>query len=181
MKISIDEIRTLPQQKLNLTFRESIDDLKAVKPVLGELAVSASSTGIKICGKLQTLLKLTCHRCLRPYFLSLSIPLEESFVESSGEYDPEKMPKERELTAGDFVEELPEDGVLDITDLVYQAVTLATPVSCFCGDDCPGPAFPGSSSDGSSLVEDKGGEPDDSRIDPRWKKLKTLFPNDEKD
>lgn len=182
MKISIDELRALPQQKLNLSFRENIDDLNAVKPVLGELTVSAGATGIKLFGTVQTLLKLTCHRCLRPYFLNLSVPVEESFIEHRRQDDFErsgKISREKELTAQDFIEELPEDGVLDITDLVYQAVTLATPVSCLCGDSCPGPAFPDAESLSGSLADTKDDKESQEKIDPRWKNLKTLFADDE--
>ncbi len=176
MKISIDELRNLPHQRLSVNFKETIEDIGAVKPVLGELSISASSTGVKVTGSVQTLLKLTCHRCLRPYFLNINVPLEEFMVESAGHED---YPRERELLSKDFVEELPEDGILDITDLVYQAVTLATPVTCLCGDDCPGPAFPDGEGKSSSLASDKDSSSHKKPIDPRWKNLKTLFPNDE--
>ncbi len=169
----------MPQQKLNLSFRESIDGLEAVKPVLGELQINANSTGARISGNLQTLLKLTCHRCLRPYFLNINLQLDENFTEYTEERDSERVPRDRELLADDFVEQLPEDGMLDITDLVYQAVTLATPVSCLCGEDCPGPAFPHPEAKSGSLAADKDSKSSDHRIDPRWKNLKTLFPNEE--
>jgi len=181
LKISIDELRNLPQQKIILQFRESIEDCNAVKPVLGDLTATANSIGIRLAGNLQTLLKLTCHRCLRPYFYSLSLHIDESFVESNAELEDKSNSRDRELLADDFVEELPDDGILDITDVVYQAVTLATPVTCLCGDDCPGPAFPGSETKSGSLAEDKEPKRPDDRIDPRWKNLKTLFPNEETD
>lgn len=181
MKISIDELRGLPQQKLNLNFRENIEELPAVKPVLADLVLSATSTGIKVSGTVQTLLKLTCDRCLSPYFLNISIPLDDFFVEHRDcDLDAlSRSPRERELTAQDFVEELSDEGVLDITDLVYQAVTLATPVSCLCGDDCPGPAFPHGEPESGSLATSKESQNHQDRIDPRWKNLKTLFPKEE--
>ena len=178
MKISIDELRNLPQQKLNLQFRESIDNLGAVKPVLGELIVSASSIGMRLTGTLQTLLKLTCDRCLRPYFYSVNIQVEEDFVEYTGKDEKDNTCKGKELLADDFVEELPDRGILDITDVVYQAVTLAIPVSCLCGDDCPGPAFPDSKTKSGSLATNKDTEAAAERVDPRWKNLKTLFPKE---
>ncbi len=181
MIVNIDELRTLPQQKLILSFKESIDNIDAVKPVLGEFTLVASTTGIRITGQVQTLLKLTCDRCLRPYFLNISLPIEDFFREQETQHyrEPEKMPRERELTAEDFQEELTEEGNLDITDLVYQAVTLATPVSHLCGDDCPGPAFPDAETKSSSLAKSKDDKDKDHPIDPRWKNLKTLFPKEE--
>lgn len=178
MKISIDELRNLPNPRLNISFREEIEELQTVKPVLGELVVSASSLGMRLTGTVQTLLKLTCHRCLRPYFLNLSIPIEEDFVEAGIE-DDEDVPRDRELLAGDFHEALSEDGILDITDVVYQAVTLATPVSCLCGESCPGPAFPDGEAESGSLAGGKKAPEEHKKIDPRWKNLKTLFPKEE--
>lgn len=177
LKININDLRALPQQRLNLSFKESIEGLEAVKPVLGELTVSANATGMKLNGVVQTLLKLTCHRCLRPYFQSLNIPVDERFLEWTPQV--EDLKRERELTAEDFVEYLDHDGTLDIVDVVYQAVTLATPVSCLCGEDCPGPAFPSNEAKSGSLASDKEGAERAQRIDPRWKNLKSLFPKDE--
>lgn len=170
----------MPQARLNLSFREEIDGLSAVKPVLGELTVTATSMGMRLTGTVQTLLKLTCHRCLKPFFLNLSIPVDEAFVEP-GIDELDSMPRERELLSRDFVESLSEDGVLDITDIVYQAVTLATPVSCLCGDSCPGPAFPDGEAQSGSLAGGKETQDRGARIDPRWKNLKTLFPKEETD
>ncbi|MBI2812533.1 MAG: DUF177 domain-containing protein, partial [Candidatus Melainabacteria bacterium] len=88
-----------------------------------------------------------------------------------------------ELLRDDFVEPLPDDGVLDITDVVYQAVTLATPTFCSCGDQCPGPperATGGASGGKAKAKSGAGGSKTDDRpIDPRWKNLKTLFPNED--
>lgn len=179
LKINIDDVRLSPQQRLSLTFKENLEGLDAVKPVLGEFTVSASATGIKLNGVVQTLLKLTCHGCLQPYFLSLNIPIDEQFRVWTPQL--EEVKRERELTAEDFVEYLSVDGTLDIADVVYQAVTLATPVTCSCGDDCPGPAFPSDEEKSGSLAGDKDGGKGADRIDPRWKNLKSLFPKDETD
>lgn len=137
---------------------------------------------MRLSGTIQTLLKLTCDRCLQPYFLSLNIPLEERFLEPPQEEElSQSSPKEQELTADDFIEYLSEDGTLDITDLVYQAVTLATPDICLCGEDCPGPAFPATDGESSSLAPNNQSQSGPDRVDPRWKNLKSLFPKQDTD
>ncbi len=146
---------------------------------MAELLINANSAGVRISGNIQTLLKLTCHRCLQPYFLNINLQVDESFTEYVEESLSERAPRDRELLHDDFVEQLPADDILDISDLVYQAVTLATPVSCLCGDDCPGPAFPDGEAKSGSLAADKDTKSQEHRIDPRWKNLKTLFPNEE--
>jgi uncharacterized metal-binding protein YceD (DUF177 family) len=179
MKISIDELKSLTGQRLTFGFKEVLAGTAAVKPVIGELTVNANLSGVNLTGRVQTLLKLECDRCLRPFFHSLVLELDENLVFS---HLFEGETKERELQRNDFVERLPESGILDIDDIVYQAVTLATPTYCFCGTECPGPPNSGevgdsatggaSASSGKSIENGQSSRP----IDPRWENLKTLFP-----
>jgi uncharacterized protein len=179
MKISIDQLKTLPQQRLSIDYNETLSGLETVKPVVGRLTVSLSISGMRLSGQVKTLLKLNCHRCLRPYFQSLSIEMDERFV------DEQELPIEGELLKDDFVEAIPPDGMLDISDIVYQAVTLATPTTCLCGAECPGPPHPQvmappheESSHGIFQAGTAASEA--SPVDPRWKNLKTLFSKGER-
>ena len=190
MKISYDELKNLPYGRLEFSFNENLAGLDAVKPVVGDLSASISAAGMKLTGTVKTLLKLSCHRCLRPYFQALTVDIDERFVNmvEYADYAGAET-KERELKNDDFFEYLPEDGVLDISDVVYQAVTLATPTYCSCGDDCPGLPHKESQKEaragGGSEVSKEALAPsssadlerlDENSIDPRWKNLKTLFP-----
>jgi len=184
LKISLDELRSLPQQRLELDFKEELPGTQAVKPAVGEFTASASSTGMRLKGVVQTLLKLNCDRCLRPYFQSLSVDIDERFViEGLNDFDWSRSnTKERELSkSSDFFETLPADNVLDITDVVYQAVTLATPTTALCGDQCPGPPIPAKSGKKATLNQDKGAKKGENQIDPRWKNLKSLLPNEDRE
>lgn len=173
MKISLDELRSQPQQRLLLSFRENLAVADAVKPVVGDLTLTLGSWGVQVSGKVQTLLKLTCGRCLRAYFQSLNVLIDEQLVH---QMDSREDRRERELLKDDFVEPIPANGLLDIGDIVYQAVTLASPTFCLCGEECPGPPLPDGAADGASFGRDK---QDDSKLDPRWKNLKTLFPKED--
>jgi len=172
VKVSIDELKSYPQQRKSFSFKETLSGIEAVKPVLGELTMSLDSVGVRLSGRLQTLLKLSCHRCLRPYFQSLSVDIDERFVHRS----EAEVPRERELLRDDFVEPIPADGVLDIGDVVYQAVTLATPTFCLCGPECPGPPLNEAAEQGNRLAA---GNESERPMDPRWKNLKTLLPKEE--
>lgn len=173
MKVTVDELRMQPQHKMEIAFKETVSGLDAVKPVVGDLWLSLDSIGVRLSGRLQTLLKLFCHRCLQPYFQSLQVDVDERFVR---QFEEEEPGGDRELLPGDFVEPLPADGVLDISDIVYQAVTLSTPTHGLCGQECPGTPVPPAGSNKASLGSVKDS---DEEIDPRWKNLKTLFPKHE--
>jgi uncharacterized protein len=184
LKVSLDELRALPQPRLAIDFHESLEGTQAVKPVVGDIVVTASSTGMKLTGKVQTLLKLSCDRCLRPYFQPIVVDIDEKFVvDSLSEWDGVgKAPqRERELNKRDFFETLPPDNTLDISDVVYQAVTLATPTVCLCGAECPGPAMPTKSGKKATLNQGKDARKAENKIDPRWENLKSLFPNEDRE
>lgn len=180
MKISLDDLKGLAQPRITLSFKETLDGLDAVKPVVGELTAQASSTGMRLKGFVQTLLKLPCDRCLQPYFQSMTVEIDERFVAygfAAGHGSDEL--RERELTNKDFFETLPADGVLDIDDVVYQAVTLARPTSCLCSEECPGPVLPDSTHVKVSLAGDHKASQSEHSMDPRWKNLKSLFPKED--
>lgn len=180
MKICLDDFKGLAQPRVNLSFKENLSDIDAVKPVVGELTVTAGSTGMRLTGSVQTLLKLSCDRCLQPYFQSMNVEIDELFVSHSLADDRSGQDsRERELTQGDFFETLPPDGILDIDDVVYQAVTLARPTSCLCSEECPGPPLPDSEHIKVSLAGDQKSPKNRDSIDPRWKNLKSLFPNED--
>jgi uncharacterized metal-binding protein YceD (DUF177 family) len=181
LKISLDELRALPQQRLDLSFNEKLEGTAAVKPVVGDLSVGASATGMRLTGRVQTMLKLECDRCLRTYFQPIVVDIDEHFIIGgfAGQWEKEPEPDRELRKDSDFVETLPPDNVLDISDIVYQAVTLATPTVSTCGSECPGPAMPAKSAKNASLGKAKDARRGDAPIDPRWKNLKTLFPNED--
>lgn len=185
MKINIDELGHLGEKRFTIAFSQELPVSNAVKPVVGEILVARTGVGVKVTGNVKTLLKLACQTCLRPYFQSLSVDLDELFVpynDFAAVYQdgtPRQYEREKELLKDDFYEELGDDGDIDISDVVYQAVTLASPVFCRCGNECPGPPRPENTSSArvSEDVERLG--PEEKPIDPRWKNLKSLFPKQE--
>jgi len=181
LKISLEDLRGLPQQRLKIDFKESLPELQAVKPVVGDLSMAVSISGVRLNGRLRTILKLTCHTCLKPFFKALDFELDERFVYEDYLNEDTLDSREKELLTGDFVESIRYEGFLDISDIVYQAVTLATPIYCSCGEECSGP--PSYDKQMSENQEPKAGTSSRSErtdaIDPRWKNLKTLFPSEE--
>ncbi|MDZ4834432.1 MAG: YceD family protein [Candidatus Melainabacteria bacterium] len=176
MQINVDELNEMPLRRIRLDFNEMLDVDDVVKPVVGELFLQASGAGVVVTGTVQTLLKLNCHSCLRPFFSSLSVDIDEQLASGTNQT---AHPRDRELNKDDFFEFVPDSGILDISDIVYQAVTLASPVFCRCGADCPGPPKPEKALAAEGSAVSMSDSEDDSPIDPRWENLKTLFSKQE--
>ncbi len=183
MKISLRDLRARPGQKVTLPYNELFDDPQMVKPVLGDIFLAATTALVRLQGNIQTIVKLQCHTCLNYFFKSLSLELNEEFVYEDYLNANALKVKDRELQKEDFFETVPYDGEIDVSDIVFQAITIAIPVYCSCGDKCPGfPVYNTGTGETikkpSAAAGDMPNEPE--WVDPRWHNLKTILPKDNK-
>lgn len=135
MKVSIEEIKKSPDNKLEIDFYDSIEDLNHKDRVSAALVAFSSGYSIIVNGKIKAKMLLECDRCLGEYVYEVDADINEEFV--TGEVVPADQ-KEYELGAGDFVEELGDEKEIDIKDLVYQSIILQLPYKNLCKPDCAG-------------------------------------------
>jgi len=155
-----------------------------IKPVLGDIFLSTSTAAVRLQGHIVTIVKLQCHSCLNYFFQSLALELNEEFVYEDYLNVKALSTKDRELQREDFFETVSYDGEIDVSDVVFQAVTLAIPAYCSCGTQCPGPPiYNVKASDNIKNVRTSAGNDptEDEWTDPRWHNLKTILPKDNKD
>ncbi len=158
MKISIDKLRN--ENPLNIFFKEEINGINAIKPVTGNLTLTLNSTGVRIKGIISTILKLTCVRCLNTYFFPIKVTINENLIFNLVTDNA----KDRELLKNDFVENIPVDNQIDLSDIIYQSVILTSPTQNICTSDCQGITSGSNSKDS---------------FDPRLAKLKNLIPKNQ--
>ena len=139
MKISLEDLRALPEQRIDLQINQSLPGETLVKPVLADISLHSITTGIKLSGHIQTIVRLQCHSCLNPFFQSLHLTLDEEFVYEDYLNVEALSLRERELQKHDFFETVPYYGTIDVLDVISQAIILATPNYCSCGLQCAGP------------------------------------------
>ena len=72
-------------------------------------------------GRLNTEIKLECHRCLSTFTRPVQFSLVQEFAEEPGD---DQMP---------II-----DDVIDIAELAEQEIILGTPIKVLCRPDCPG-------------------------------------------
>lgn len=135
MKINIKELQNLPEQMMDITFQEKINELENDVPVEAVLNVAITGYGVNIRGHVKTDLKLVCDRCLEEYDYNVDVEVDEDFVNESVVSSDQK---EYELTKGQFVEELKGRDELDINDFLYQTIILEIPPKKICKDSCEG-------------------------------------------
>ncbi len=182
LKISLEDLRALPEQKIHLQFNQPLPGVGMVKPVLAHISLHSTTTAVKLSGRIQTIVQLQCHTCLNQFFQSLDLALDEEFVYEDYLNVEALSLRERELQKHDFFETVPYYGTIDVSDVISQAIVLAMPNYCSCGPQCAGPPiYKGSANKHTENDKSKSGQTDSENWeDPRWHKLKTILPNNKK-
>lgn len=101
---------------------EGIASVAAGEPVHVDLRLEGLHEGVLATGRVDTVARGECVRCLDPVVLDLEVDFQELFAYSPGE-------------AFDFVVR---DDQLDLEPVVRDAVVLALPFQPVCRPDCPG-------------------------------------------
>ena len=135
MKVNLDELENLPEQRRDIYFEEKIYDLHNDKPVQGPIAVYLTNYGIEVTGHVQTKMMLECDRCLEKFEYDLEIDIDEKFVKDDLVFQDTK---EFEIKEENFVEELKGRKEINITDLIYQSIILNIPTKKLCDIKCSG-------------------------------------------
>ena len=84
-------------------------DLETLTPVRGELTVTHQGTYLEVKARADTIVTLTCDRCLQAYNHRVSLSAQE-MIWLEHEPDPATLPLEREVAVEDLFETLPPNG-----------------------------------------------------------------------
>jgi uncharacterized protein len=143
MRVRIDEI---PESGRILRFHWDEDrlrqfvppgdpfNLKLLRPVNVVLNFNRHPDHIRITGKIEGSLGVTCHRCLGRFVLLLNEPVDIYLVADA------RAPKaeEKELVRDELAHEFFDGEVVEVDQLVAEQIFLALPVKVLCSDDCKG-------------------------------------------
>lgn len=143
------------------------EEITALAELVGNVDMLRTSEGILVTGHLHTIVEVPCDRCLEPAAIPIDIELEETFL-----------PTVDVLTGSSLF--IPDDAdtatlidaqhILDLTEVVRQAILLALPIPALCRPDCAGlcPECGQNLNYGSCSCSATVG-------DPRWATLVALF------
>lgn len=158
--LHIPQLTRLPEQTWATEFEEFFPDLETLTPIKGKLQVQHRGNYLEITAKADTIVTLTCDRCLQHYNHRLSanvselIWLEEPLEQSAASALEVEVPYEG------LVETLTPQGEFNPTDWLYQQLCLALPQRKLCASDCAGIAIDESSANPA--------------VDRRWASLESL-------
>lgn len=162
-RVYIPQLLQQPEKTLTIEIEGHLSELDTLTPVRGEIQVTHQATYLAVKGFAETIVTLTCHRCLQNYNHRVSIAPEE-LIWLEDEPDPTTLPPEREVGLEDLMETLPPQGHFDPTTWLYEQICLALPQRQLCNADCPGIEVPQTAPDRQATPP----------IDHRWSALAQL-------
>jgi len=158
--IYIPSIAQKPQATELIEFEEFISDLETLMPVKGSLRVTHQGNYLEVKGKAETIVTLTCDRCLNQYNHRLVMDASELIWLKEPTKVTEFLALEVEGNLEDLVETLPRDGYFKGKEWIYEQLCLAIPPRQLCDNNCPG-----------IIIKDTG---ETTLIDKRWSALEAL-------
>ncbi|MBA3533538.1 MAG: DUF177 domain-containing protein [Ardenticatenales bacterium] len=156
---------------------ETLDDLDPElviqEPITGKIKFTKIPQGILMVGKLRTLLEMNCSRCLEPFDLPVTIKLEEQFRPLLDLQTGAVLPQEEDADEATLIDQ---KNIVDLSEVVRQALLLVLPALPVCREDCLGLC----AQCGQNLNEGTCDCPQEI-VDPRWEALRTLLDSPEED
>lgn len=155
--IHIPQLLKAPEKTEEIKFKESFADLETLMPVRGILRVAHKGTYLEVTVQGETIVTLSCDRCLQQYNHRLLIDtkeliwLEETSLSS--------LPLEREVALEELTETLNPQGDFEVGKWLYEQLCLALPLKKVCSSECQ-----------ATLVNSA----QESLIDNRWSSLEIL-------
>ncbi|GAB6188312.1 DUF177 domain-containing protein [Marinitoga arctica] len=141
-------------------------------PVNVEFEISKNTEGFIIKGKVETIIKLICSRCLKPFNEKVVGEIDAFYI---NERFSDLYTKSEKLESLDNIIFFSENKV-DISDRIIESILMEIPDKPLCKDDCKGLC----QVCGIDLNENPDHKHDEEYIDPRFANLLSIFNNDEK-
>lgn len=157
-RLYIPHLLQQPEKTLTVDLDSHLADLETLTPVRGTLTVIHQGTYLEIKARVETIVTLSCDRCLQAYNHRVAIAPEE-LIWLEPDPDPATLPLEREVSVDDLFETLPPNGHFYPETWVYEQICLALPQPQICDEDCPGIEIRGQ---GAAVAEP---------VDRRWAAL----------
>ncbi|NJL57107.1 DUF177 domain-containing protein [bacterium] len=136
--IYIPRLAKAPEQTEYIQVKEYLSALATLTPVQGSLQVTHRGNYLEVSAHAETIVTLSCDRCLQQYNHRLSIdPVELIWLEEPDE-DTDELLVEREVPLEDLIETLSPQGYFKPDEWLYEQLCLEIPQRQICDAACAG-------------------------------------------
>lgn len=121
-----------------LQIQEHLPGLESLTPVRGQLKVIHRGNYLEVSVQAETIVTLSCDRCLQQYNHRLVVETSELIWLDEAANQPDMLLSEQEIAPEDLVEALPPQGYFRPDQWLYEQMCLALPPRQLCRQDCVG-------------------------------------------
>jgi uncharacterized protein len=139
--VYIPHLEKAPDKTRVIIFEEKLDDLGALTPVKGRLSIQHRGNFLEVKAQAETIMTLTCDRCLQNYNQRLQLDASE-VIWLQADPESEVLALEREVPIDDLIETLSPQGHFDPALWLYEHFCLAIPQKQLCNAQCAGIDLP---------------------------------------
>jgi uncharacterized protein len=138
--VQIPRLTKLPEGRETVEFKELFADLPTLTPVNAHVHVTHKGNYIEVIGKADGIVTLTCDRCLAQFNHRLVVDTTEFvwFEEGGGLTEIKELPIDQDLDLESMVETVDANGEFDVSNWVYEQLSLEMPYKQLCNADCDG-------------------------------------------
>lgn len=136
--IYIPNLLKKTEQKEEIKFEEFLPDLETLMPVRGSMRVTHQGTYLDVRAKAETIVTLTCDRCLKQYNHRLVVNAAEMIWLDETASLIDAKAGEVEVALEDLVETLSPQGYFEAGEWLYQQLCLEMPLRNLCESQCGG-------------------------------------------
>ena len=136
--IYIPQLTKAPERTEVIPVEEFITGLETLTPVRGQVRVQHQVNYLEVSSKAETIVTLTCHRCLQQYNHRLSIDTSEMIWLDESASLPYEGAIDKEVAVEDLIESLPPQGYFNPGEWLYEQLCLEMPQKQLCKSDCAG-------------------------------------------
>ncbi|ACK69419.1 protein of unknown function DUF177 [Gloeothece citriformis PCC 7424] len=158
--IYIPNLLKVKDKTKEIHFEEFIPGLDTLTPIRGKLRVRHGGNFLEVAVVAETIMTLTCDRCLKQYNHRLTLNTSELIWLDKNASTPQSYPQEREISWDDLSESLSPDGEFDLQNWLYEQLSLNLPLRRLCSNNCEQPVTSASQAE--------------SNVDSRWAALESL-------
>ncbi|KJH72246.1 YceD family protein [Aliterella atlantica] len=162
--IYIPQLTKAPERTEVVQLDDFLPGLETLTPVRGQVKIQHHGNYLEVSGQAETIITLTCHRCLQQYNHRLSVNTSELIWLDESVNQPYDGPLEREVAVEDLVETLSPQGYFYPSEWLYEQLCLEIPQRQLCEADCAGIAATKASVNKTP----------EKPVDSRWASLEAL-------
>jgi len=164
--IYIPHLLPLKQQQQIIAVDQFLPDLETLTPARGSMVVKHQGTFLEVTAQVETIITLSCDRCLQQYNQRLRVDQTEIINLDPKADQEQNYPLEQEVGWEDLVETISPKGHFSPDTWLYEQLCLSLPSKQLCNTDCVGIPL-----DQQTQQEN---QQDSPKIDHRWEALETL-------